>query len=279
MKQIAVLLIAVISVLIVSAQTKADIEVSYRYELPNFKTGKRTVKNQYVLLANTTESKFYSPRTESIDSMRSTPDGQAKLGEITKNAYLSGKLKTAPKADGSFYVTKSLSANRLSHYETVGNEKYLSEEPMSPIDWELGDSVKNVLGYDCNCASALINGRKWKVWFATEIPIQEGPWKLFGLPGLILEAETDDGMYLFTATGLQKTEKEIGRIYLAESYEKMSRKELWQAKRAFFDNPVGKLSSQFGVTVLKVSDKNGKDITNKRINLTRNELDFMETDY
>ena len=55
----------------------ADIEVIYTAMSPNFKNGKVDVRNQYVLLANATESKFYSPITEYIDSLNSTPEGTA----------------------------------------------------------------------------------------------------------------------------------------------------------------------------------------------------------
>ncbi|MFS6557718.1 hypothetical protein VPJ68_20020, partial [Parabacteroides distasonis] len=46
-----------------SAQT-ADIEVSYVAHKPNFRDGKTDLTNQYILLANTSESKFFSPITE-----------------------------------------------------------------------------------------------------------------------------------------------------------------------------------------------------------------------
>lgn len=66
------------------AQEKADILVSFRYEQPNFKTGVRDTKYDYILLANGRASKFYSPKTEYVDSMQSTPEGMAKLNEIAK---------------------------------------------------------------------------------------------------------------------------------------------------------------------------------------------------
>ena len=59
------------------AQT-AGIEVGYTAMSPNFKNGKVDVKNQYVLRANAAESKFFSPTTEYLDSLNSTPDGAAK---------------------------------------------------------------------------------------------------------------------------------------------------------------------------------------------------------
>ena len=77
MNKLITLFIACIVATATMAQT-ADIEVSYTSISPNFKNGKADVKNQYILLANNAESKFFSPKTEYIDSLNSTPEGTAK---------------------------------------------------------------------------------------------------------------------------------------------------------------------------------------------------------
>ena len=59
----------------VTAQT-AHIKVSYVAHHPNLTDGKTDLTNKYILLANITESKFYSPITEYIDSLSSTPEGK-----------------------------------------------------------------------------------------------------------------------------------------------------------------------------------------------------------
>ena len=62
------------------------------------------------------------------------------------------------------------------------------------MTWETGDSTKNILGYECIQAQTDYHGRHWTVWFTPEIPVHDGPWKFRGLPGLILEATTGDGI-------------------------------------------------------------------------------------
>jgi GLPGLI family protein len=57
--------------------------------------------------------------------------------------------------------------------------------------------------YQCKTAVCQLHGLKWTVRYAEDIPTTAGPWKLCGLPGLIVEAVSDDGIHRFTLTELQ----------------------------------------------------------------------------
>lgn len=255
------------------AQNKADIEVSYTAMAPNFKNGKVDVKNQYVLLANASESKFFSPITEYIDSLNSTPEGVAKYQEMSRSAAMKGDWDNIPRKDGSYYVVKSLSDNLIRYYDTAGIDKLFYEETPEEWQWKISDSTKNILGYECVKATIDYHGRKWTVWFSPEIPVANGPWKFDGLPGLILEASTDDGKYSFFATGLQQSSKAIGPVYLADEYEKTDRKKFLKSKRAFLDNPLGSLNAQMGGDI-KISGNSGEPIF-----ASSDVVDLIETDY
>lgn len=255
------------------AQNKAGIEVSYTAMSPNFKNGKVDVKNQYVLLANATESKFSSPITEYIDSLNSTPEGIAKYQEMSRSAAMKGDWDNIPRRDGSYYVVKSLSDNILRYYDTAGIDKLCYEETPEVWTWEISDSTKTILGYECVKATTDFHGRKWIAWFSPEIPLSNGPWKLGGLPGVILEASTDDGKYSFVATGIQQTTKKIIPVYLADDYEKTDRKSFLKAKRAFLDNPLGSLNAQMGGDIT-ISGNSGEPIF-----ASSDVVDLIETDY
>lgn len=263
-----------------SAQPKADIEVSYTAHHPNLRNGKDDLTSQYILLANADESKFFSPMTEYVDSLNSTPEGKAKLNEMTSNAFLGGKLDDIPRSDGSYYVVKS--ADKYTCYDNSGLEKYVYEEPVAEMKWEVAeDSTKNILGYECIMAVVDYHGRRWTAWFTPEIPINAGPWKFAGLPGLILEATADGNQYSFVATGIQQTDKPITPVYLANEYEKTDRIKFLKARRSFLDNPLGKINAQFagaGVTVGKVQNEDGSDATGS-IFAPASVVDLIETDY
>ena len=96
--------------------------------------------------------------------------------------------------------------NRQTHTITSidGNmmEMFLVEEIIPPMDWEIFPDTMTVLGYLCFKATAAFRGRNYIAWFTMDIPINDGPWKIYGLPGLILRLEDEDGLFVHEAVGL-----------------------------------------------------------------------------
>lgn len=86
--------------------------------------------------------------------------------------------------------------------QSIAGDYYSYTEPTEHPDWELKQEYKEILGYQCQLAVCDFRGRKWSAWFTPEIPIHEGPWKLFGLPGLVLEARDSKNHYSYEATGI-----------------------------------------------------------------------------
>ena len=51
-------------------------------------------------------------------------------------------------------------------------------------------------------------GRTWIAWFASEIPISDGPWKFNGLPGLIMEVYDAKKHFHFSLVGIEQVDDE-----------------------------------------------------------------------
>lgn len=71
------------------------------------------------------------------------------------------------------------------------------------IDWQLESESKQISNLKCYKASGFFRGRKWIAWYTPEIPFSTGPWKLNGLPGLILEAYDVDKKFSFVAKNIK----------------------------------------------------------------------------
>ena len=112
---------------------------------------------------------------------------------------------------------------------------YETREERKPINWELIDDTLTVAGYLCKTATCQLHGRNWTALYSEDIPTSAGPWKLCGLPGLILKAEADGGIHRFTLASLQRI---VSPIYYEHNAitTKTSEKKLIKNRIKIFGN-------------------------------------------
>ncbi len=72
--------------------------------------------------------------------------------------------------------------------------------------WRLINKADTINGINCNQASLSIFGRTWTAWYSTQLPLHFGPYKFFGLPGLIIKVEDDSKSYVFEMYSIKKRE-------------------------------------------------------------------------
>ncbi|MFD0940009.1 GLPGLI family protein [Pedobacter boryungensis] len=69
----------------------------------------------------------------------------------------------------------------------VYEETYLVKDSTRKINWKITNETRNIAGYDCRRANAIIMDSIYVVAFYTdEIPVSGGPESFSGLPGMIL---------------------------------------------------------------------------------------------
>ena len=124
-----------------------------------------------------------------------------------------------------------------------GAGSYLYQEATPKMQWKLTTEHKMLLDYDCTAATCSYRGRNYKVWFTTKIPLSYGPWKFTGLPGLVMEAETEEGDYHWTVTGIEKPKTATPIYFLDRNYVKTSRENTRKQERLLLKDPAGYLES------------------------------------
>lgn len=87
-------------------------------------------------------------------------------------------------------------------FDKVVPNRYIVEGKAPEIDWRLLPDTMTIVGYICYKAEGRYAGRKWIAWYTEDIPSAAGPWKLRGLPGLIMKAEDSDHIHSFSFIGL-----------------------------------------------------------------------------
>lgn len=126
--------------------------------------------------------------------------------QMTLGEYL--KLHNMYRPDFKEFLLENINTNQLSYYGRVSIDNFMYQEKIPQINWVLSDSTKNICGYLCHQARASFRGRNWIAWYC-DIPKNVGPWKLNGLPGLIIEAQTEDKEHTFTAISVRKSSSPI----------------------------------------------------------------------
>ncbi len=105
------------------------------------------------------------------------------------------------------------------------NQLYLLTEQIPIIKWELKQEFKEVSGLNCQKATGSFRGRNYIAWFTEDIPSNLGPWKLNGLPGLILEAADDQGIFSYRATKIKLDEDDAIIIDIPDTKDAITLKE------------------------------------------------------
>lgn len=102
------------------------------------------------------------------------------------------------------HILKNYPQKGMLTYTQYEGKSFIYNEPIMKKNWILEEGDTTILGYTCKKASCTFRHRSWKVWYALDLPFSEGPWKLDGLPGMILKAEDTKGQYLFECIGIKE---------------------------------------------------------------------------
>lgn len=241
-----------------------------------------TIQNiqKFILQMAPNMSYYYNPQTYYVDSLENDPQGKLILEQAwatsletfsndnSKNAFdileKQGFLR-----ETRYRNLKDFNKGNMRVWDSNMGSKYRYDIEMNDLTWELGDSIKTILDFECQNAIADYHGRKWEAWFTIELPIQDGPWQLYGLPGLIIEAATDDGIYAFKLTGIQECNEPFKPTFEDKSYFITKRKSFLKMKD----------SSTKNRSALVNAMTNGNINLSNSINASEKDIDLIETDY
>lgn len=116
------------------------------------------------------------------------------------------------KADKNSMIFKDHETKYFYSIEQVGMKPFLVKDTMNIFNWQLHNETKEVLSYRCQKATTNYRGRSYTAYFTTEIPIKDGPWKFYGLPGLILEVKSDDDVFNLTVNKIQISKEALNIV-------------------------------------------------------------------
>ena len=255
MKKTFSLLFLLSSITVFSQQVldNAYLKCQYEYTWKNDTLSGKTKDDLLILQIGENTSKCFSHYSFQVDSINSLPNGRRISGKMLDNAIKSGEFFKGN------YLHKRMKANIYKNYpqgkmtitDGLSLQDFIYEDELKVQQWEIRDSTKTILKYECQMAVCNFRGRQWTAWFAHDIPISDGPWKFGGLPGLIMEVFDKNSQYYFTIIGLQKVENEA--IIFSEThvgskrFEKTNRINFLKAQKSYLMNMSGYIEMETGI--------------------------------
>ena len=145
-------------------------------------------------IASSMLNNFPVQAIKSISVLKNQDSYNDIIGEKSEVSYFDGNSEK---------IYKNRVKKEMTLINKGGNELFQCIDPVE-FDWHISGDTTTILGYSCQKAETHFRGRNYEVWFAPEIPINEGPWKFHGLPGLILKVSDDKGLISFESIGLEE---------------------------------------------------------------------------
>lgn len=174
----------------------------------------------------------------------------------------------------SYQIFKHYPAGKVTTLDRLATTNFLCEEKEGMPEWTLLPDTATILSYSCQKATCHFKGRNYTAWYTMEIPVSEGPWKLFGLPGLIIKAEDDKKHYTFNCIGIEqcKTPKPI--LINLKGREKVSRQNLNRMYERMAKDPMSFIASTAPNVKVSVTDKHGNPM--KSFSIPYNPIELPE---
>lgn len=217
---------------------KANIGVYYQFTQKATNLGKPVIVNDTLLLAigNSTSvflDSYYKDNLEVARKARISRSLKTRKVETTHEwvddvlDYINATSDYVEENIGDpVQIYKNRPAGTVTSVYNAFVDNFLTEQQPTEFQrWQMSEETDTIFGYPCQKAVVNYAGRSYSAWFTPEIPVDDGPWKFYGLPGLILKVADSEGYFQYLAIGLQQYKSNVEIVRDKVAYEKASLKD------------------------------------------------------
>ena len=232
MKKSILILFFGIAALATHAQEKPLAKIHYEFKHVNDTAQRDKFMRDELVNYLGKESSYYT----SYSGTRMQEDMSKQLSNPAFDGNLVISRNSSPTLDSYFLDLRNKKFERVLK---IGRDEFSMQEDFPHQDWEIGDETKEIGGYTCQKATTTFKGRNYTAWFALDIPMSYGPWKLHGLPGLILSAYDDKNEVSFEYSGFDKMDGTTNIVIgVPEKAIASTKSEVEKLEKAFKENPM-----------------------------------------
>lgn len=104
-----------------------------------------------------------------------------------------------------YVIQRNFEKQTLTELQEFAGKTYIIQDSLKAPKWKVLNQLKDIAGHICMKAETedLVKNQKIIAWFADDIPVSVGPERMYGLPGIILELDYNDGVSVITATKVE----------------------------------------------------------------------------
>ena len=245
-----ILLLFVLLGTLAIAQNKRFI---YEYKFIPDSKNSADVKTEMMFLDTSKDgSKYYSYTVFNSDS--------AMKVDLEKQLATTGSINVRSdmrKGDVRYSVTKTYPDYKTNIHRRLSMDAYSISEDRK-INWNISSEKQKIGEWNAQKAEADFAGRHWTAWFSTEIPIQDGPYKFQGLPGLIVKIEDKTGSHKMELKGIKNIKGNLD-INVFEAKEiAVNSKQFQKVLKEYENDPTkGIKQMQMGGATIVMTGKDG----------------------
>jgi len=194
-------------------------------------------------------STFFSYDNYRADSALRTDiqNSVAAANDYLKNPKL-GAMYRKPGLYSEYQLFIDYPKSKITTTDLLVSTAYLYEEETEKISWKIKKDTATVNGFLCQKATGDFHGRAYNAWFALKFPMNAGPYKFSGLPGLIVKVADTREHYSYELTAIEKLAAKMPVILNPEKYIRTSRKDFRSGVKKAFENPYQALTGN-GTTI------------------------------
>jgi GLPGLI family protein len=132
-------------------------------------------------------------------------------------------------------VYTDFAANKVTASKKVYEQKFLVQDSLRVIDWQVKDEIRTIANFKCRKAVGRICDSVYVVAFYTEdIVVAGGPEMFGGLPGMILELAIPRLHTTWVADKIEITPPKESDFLAPDKGKKVTEKELYESVKSAF---------------------------------------------
>jgi len=241
----------VLYLLLIGVLAKAQYKrFTYEYRFIPDSTNVSDIKTEIMNLdISDSGSQFYSYTSYHSDSIMKI--------DVEKQLASTGMIQIKAndrKGSVRYSVSKEYPNYDVYLHNRIFRDKYKISDNRK-IEWKIGMETTKIGEWKVQKAETDFAGRHWIAWFTEEIPIQDGPYKFHGLPGLIVKLEDLGKSHVFNLQAV-KNLKEIQKDVIDQKEILVKQKQYDKLVKEYENDPTKGLKEMQmgGVTMIMKED-------------------------